>query len=34
VQCELPGIVKQFIGEDKIRAGIDRKIRGMLETSG
>ena len=33
VQCELPGIVKQFIGEDKIRAGMDRKIRGMLDTS-
>jgi hypothetical protein len=34
VQCELPGIVNQFIGEDKIRAGVDRKIRAMLETPG
>ena len=33
VQCELPGIVRQFIGEDKIQASVDRKIRGMLETA-
>jgi hypothetical protein len=33
VQCELPGIVKQFIGEDKIQASVDRTIRGMLATS-
>lgn len=32
VQFELPGIVKQFIGEDKIQASVDRKIRGMLES--
>lgn len=33
VQCELPGIVKQFIGEEKIQASVGGKIRGMLETS-
>jgi hypothetical protein len=34
VQCQLPGLVNQFIGEDKIRASVDSKIRGMLGTSG
>jgi hypothetical protein len=30
VHCELPALVKTFVGEDKIRAGIERKVRGML----
>jgi len=30
VHCELPALVKTFIGEDKIRGSIERKVRGML----
>ena len=30
MQCELPKLVNQFIGEDKVRAGIEQKVRGML----
>lgn len=30
VQCELPALVSTFIGEDKVRAGIEGKLRGML----
>lgn len=30
VYCELPGAAKTFLGEDKIRAGVERKIRGLL----
>jgi hypothetical protein len=30
VQCELPKLVSQFIGEDKVRAGVEQKVRGML----
>jgi hypothetical protein len=30
VHCELPPMVKAFVGEDKIRAGLERKVRGML----
>lgn len=30
VHCELPAMVKKFGGEDSIRAGIERKVRGML----
>ncbi len=30
VQCELPGIVGKFIGEDKVRAGVESQIRGIL----
>jgi hypothetical protein len=30
VHCELPPMVKMFVGEDKIRAGVERKVRGML----
>ena len=33
IQCELPKLVNQFIGEEKIRAGIERKVRGMLGPS-
>lgn len=31
VHCELPGLVKTFVGEDKIRASVERKVRGMLK---
>lgn len=30
VHCELPPLVKVFAGEDKIRAGVERQVRGML----
>ena len=30
VYCELPALVKTFVGEDKMRGGIERKIRGIL----
>jgi len=30
VHCELPALVKTFVGEDKIRASVERKVRGML----
>jgi hypothetical protein len=30
VQCELPALVNKFIGEEKVRTGIEGKIRGML----
>lgn len=31
VRCELPALVKTFVGEEKIRAGVERKVRGMLK---
>lgn len=31
VDCELPQLVKMFVGEDKIRAGVEKKVRGMLD---
>jgi hypothetical protein len=30
VHCELPELVKKFVGEDKMRSGIERKMRGLL----
>jgi hypothetical protein len=30
VHCELPELVKTFVGEDKMRGGIERKMRGLL----
>jgi hypothetical protein len=30
VNCQLPALVNQFIGEEKIRAGLDARIRAML----
>jgi hypothetical protein len=30
VNCQLPALVNQFIGEEKIRAGLDRRVRAML----
>ncbi len=32
VHCELPGLVKTFVGEEKIRAGIEGKVRRMLRS--
>jgi hypothetical protein len=32
IHCELPAAVKQFVGEDKISASIERKVRRMLGT--
>ncbi|HWF08154.1 MAG TPA: hypothetical protein VG297_06810 [Bryobacteraceae bacterium] len=31
VNCDLPPLVTTFVGEDKIRAGVERKVRGMLQ---
>jgi hypothetical protein len=31
VNCDLPPLVKTFVGEDKIRASVERKVRGMLQ---
>lgn len=31
VHCELPGMVKMFVGEENIRAGVERKVRRMLQ---
>lgn len=33
VHCELPALVKTFVGEDKIRSSVERKVRGMLNGS-
>ena len=30
VHCELPAMVKTFLGEDKLAASVERKVRGML----
>jgi hypothetical protein len=30
VHCELPALVKTFVGEDRIRASVERKVRVML----
>jgi hypothetical protein len=30
IECELPALAKNFIGEDKIRAGIEQKVKGFL----
>jgi hypothetical protein len=31
VNCELPPLVKTFVGEETIRAGVERKVRRMLQ---
>lgn len=31
VHCELPALVKTFVGEEIIRAGVERKVRRMLQ---
>jgi hypothetical protein len=30
LDCELPALVKTFVGEEKIRAGVESKVRGMF----
>lgn len=30
VECELPALAKNFIGEDKIKATVEQKVRGLL----
>jgi hypothetical protein len=30
VNCQLPALVNQFIGEERIRTGLDGRIRAML----
>jgi hypothetical protein len=34
ILCELPAILKNFIGEDKIRAGVEQKIGGYFRPAG
>jgi len=31
VHCELPALVRTFVGEDAIRSSVERKVRGMLK---
>ena len=31
VDCELPPVLTMFVGEDKIKAGVEKRVRGMLE---
>jgi hypothetical protein len=30
IECELPGLVKNFIGEDKLRGDIERHVSALL----
>jgi hypothetical protein len=30
LHCELPALAKNFLGEDKIQADLDRRVRAML----
>ena len=30
IECELPGILKQFMPEDKLKARIESRVRGFL----
>jgi hypothetical protein len=30
LQCELPALAKNFLGEEKIHADLDRRVRAML----
>ena len=30
VHCELPALVKTYVGEEKVRGSIERKMRGLL----
>jgi hypothetical protein len=32
IVCDLPPLAKSFIGEDKIRASVEQKIKGLLGT--
>lgn len=31
VECELPSLVKNFMGEEKVRAMVDDKVRAILQ---
>jgi hypothetical protein len=30
IECELPELVKKFMPEDKVKAGIESRVRGLL----
>jgi hypothetical protein len=30
IECELPGILKKFMPEDKVKANIESRVRGLL----
>lgn len=30
IECDLPPLVKNFVGEDKIRAGLEQQVKGLL----
>ena len=30
IECELPELIKKFMPEDKVRAGIESRIKGLL----
>ncbi len=30
IECELPELVKKFMPEDKVRAGIETRVKGLL----
>ncbi len=30
IQCHLPGLIDKFVGEEKIRAVVERRVRGIL----
>lgn len=30
IECELPGILKQFMPEDKLKTSIESRVRGLL----
>lgn len=32
IECELPAMVRNFIGEDKIRTGVEQRMRGLLSS--
>lgn len=32
VDCELPGLLKNFIPEEKVKAGIEGRVRGLLNS--
>ena len=34
ILCELPAILKNFVGEDKIRASVEQKINGYFRPAG
>lgn len=34
ILCDLPPILKNFIGEDKIRAGVEQKLSGYFRPAG